>query len=167
MSYFAGVISDIEMQRIIAESDFRRLGEIAVRELCKSGASQIVCGPITTGGLGSHEKNLRAFDMTVQRLLSEGNPLFNQVPYEDPLKQMEIIWLAANPKAPYCAPILEDFYRTLFMTRRFKIAWFIPGWESSKGATWERNLLGSLGAQFYDIRREWWESEVLAHFPYA
>lgn len=156
-----------EIARIGESGTFTKLANVAIRELCKSGASQIVCGPITSGGFGSKDKNLQAFIQTIDALTGMDFPIFNQVLYEPALWQLTDTAQKAGADFSEMHPILEDFYRPLFMTRRFKAAWFIPGWESSKGATWERNLLGSLGAQFYDLRREWWERNVLARFPYA
>lgn len=137
---------------------FEELAALGLRELMKfPGDVEIVCGPITSGGLGSIEKNLAVFNDVVRRMLRHGQPLFNQMPYEDQLFALRDAWKPepAIPYPPGYEPVLERFYRPLFETRRIRRAWFIPNWETSRGATWERELLGSLGAITHTLKDEW------------
>lgn len=41
--------------------------------------------------------------------------------------------------------ILEDFYEPLFMCGKITTLYFIPGWESSRGANWEYKKAEELG----------------------
>jgi len=41
-----------------------------------------VCGPLTSGGKGSIEANLKVFDQTIRKLQGNGKIIFNQLPFE-------------------------------------------------------------------------------------
>jgi hypothetical protein len=131
---------------------FEELVELALNEVAKfRGDIEIVCGPITSGGRGSVEENLKLFNAVIKGLIDEGRPIFNQMPYEDALFRLRAKSEKAEGRMPgdasYNPIVLERFYRPLFETNRFTRAWFIKGWESSKGACWEHELLSGLGAQ--------------------
>lgn len=138
--------------------DFSELVAIATEELEKfiEGA-HIVCGPISTGGRGNPEDNLKVFSTTIQLLKENGYPIFSQMPYEERIFHFRNQWWEENPDkhGEYFMPILEDFYLPLFRTKMIDIAWFIPGWESSFGARWERQQLLNHGARFMDLSEEW------------
>lgn len=138
--------TDVAVLRMVCAKaeTFEKLAAIARAELAKfSGDAEIVCGPITTGGRGSIEKNLEVFEAVIGRMLRKGRPLFNQMPYETQLFALRRVW---RPQESWMArswyePVLEEFYLPLFTAGRIKRAWFIPGWKSSKGAQWERDML--------------------------
>lgn len=129
---------------------FSALSDIAINALRELGKSVIVCGPITTGGRGSAEKNIRAFEVTILYLKSQGITVFDQVPYESTLWTLKDRWeKAGNPG--YCMPILIDFYLPLYRSKLIYRAYFLPGWESSFGARWERKELADLGVEIVDL----------------
>lgn len=97
----------------------------------------IVCGPISTGGLGSVERNLIAFNAMIESLICLRFSVFNQIPYEPILWKLRAEWQRKYPKKGYCMLILTHFYRYLFQSNKIKVAWFLPGWETSMGARWE------------------------------
>lgn len=95
-----------------------------------------VCGPISTGGVGSIEGNLRRFQETIERLVRQGRVLFDQMPFEEHIfRVVENTWGARQNKL-----LLEQFYRPVFESRHVSTLYFIPGWESSEGAAWEHEL---------------------------
>ncbi len=139
-------------------NSFTELVPIALTELSKfvTGA-EMVCGPITTGGRGSIEANIEVFNATIAALQSEDKPIFNQVPYEEQILRLRMLWETVSPEnvGKYCMPLLEDFYLPLFKSGHFRHGWFIPGWQSSYGATWERRQLSELGIVVTDLTEEW------------
>lgn len=154
-----------DKRKLIAECarirTLEQLLPIAMRELRKfePGGAHIVCGPISTGGIGDPKANLRRFNSVIDELRRCEKPIWSQMPYEFPIFHIREKWWLEHPefRDDYYMPILEDFYRPLFSTGLFKRAWFIPGWESSFGASWERKEFDSLGIQVTDLRLEWVE----------
>ncbi len=137
---------------------FAALVPIALAELRKfADGADMVCGPISTGGRGSIEANIQVFNATIAALQSEGRPVFNQVPYEEQILRLRTAWQNSSPEnaGKYCMPLLNDFYLPIFKSGHFKQGWFIPGWTSSYGASWERRQLSHLGIAITDLTDEW------------
>jgi hypothetical protein len=135
---------------------FAALAEIALCELRTLGANaEIVCGPISTGGLGDALKNFKVFEATIRTLQGEGRVIFNQMPFEHGLGRLRQRWEAKHGATGYCLPILEEFYAPLFASRLITIGHFIHGWESSFGARWEHEELQKHGAQISYLSSEW------------
>jgi len=102
----------------------------------------MVCGPITSGGLGTREKNLDAFKKTIKNLSEKGIVVFSQMPFEEPMWKIQ--------KTPYYkggCHTLEGFYLPIFESGLVKKFYFIRGWESSLGATWEHTQAKRLGIE--------------------
>jgi hypothetical protein len=100
-------------------ASFTKLFLIAKAEVCKfPGGAEIVCGPITTGGLGTFEENMRVFENTIKALLRQGRPIFNQLPYQVRMVSLIEEWKNADKfrAGKYCMPLIEDFYLPLFKT---------------------------------------------------
>ncbi len=97
-----------------------------------------VCGPITSGGVGSVAGNILIFQKTIEDLQKLGLIIFNQLAFEKPLwkimKEFPRQWGKPNKKD---LQLLEEFYGTLFHSGYMKTLYFIPGWEYSFGACWE------------------------------
>lgn len=125
--------------------------------------AEMVFGPITTGGRGSPELNLYAFEASIKRLLAEGREIFNQIPYEPKLFQLSSIWRESCPanRDAYCWPLLKEVYLPLFQSGFIVRGWFLSGWESSQGARWERQVLTDLTIPCNDLGREWIEDAIL------
>jgi hypothetical protein len=143
---------EILAHQIEADS-FEELADIAVERLRAQGPSDIVCGPITTGGTNHEVHNLEIFHATVRYFLDEGERLFNQMPYEFGLHRLANAWHdAGNPG--YCTPTLTVFYSRIFATRLITRAWFIPGWDKSFGARFKRRKLVLQRATIVDLTQE-------------
>ncbi|QSH39299.1 hypothetical protein JXR01_03275 [Candidatus Kaiserbacteria bacterium] len=137
---------------------FGELVVIAIAELEKfENGAEVVCGPISTGGKGSLEANFKVFSETITKLQKDGCPIFSQVPYEERIFFFRNRWLESDPtnKGKYYMPILEEFYHPLLQTGLIKKGWFIPGWDSSFGARWEREQLTEGNAEIEDLTEAW------------
>lgn len=100
-----------------------------------------VCGPIGTGGLGSVEKNLNAFNDTIINLQNDGLIVFDQMPFEEPMQKFK----EKIPKGEYLESILTDFYLPIIESGLISKFYFMNGWESSHGANWEYKEAQRLG----------------------
>lgn len=100
-----------------------------------------VCGPISTGGKGNKEDNLNFLNSEIRRLQDEGVEIFDQMPFEETIHRL---FSNENLKQGH-GDVLNDFYDPVFLSRKIKTMYFISGWESSKGATWEHNRAKELG----------------------
>lgn len=108
------------------------------------GYAVMVAGPISTGGLGSRAKNTERLKEVIDQLLALGHPVFDQVPFEG--KMQEFI---AGFQGDYPMPILDEFYLPLYQSGRIKKFFFVPGWESSFGASWEHDRAKELGIEIH------------------
>jgi hypothetical protein len=100
-----------------------------------------VCGPISTGGCGSIEENLKAFGEAIADLVAHGKNVFDQRPFEEPMQRAKVI----DPTHGYDLRLLDDFYLPLFESGLVHELYFLPGWESSRGARWEHEQAQRLG----------------------
>jgi hypothetical protein len=96
-----------------------------------------VCGPLATGGLGNFEKNLHAFNETIKKLQKDGHEIFDQVPFEIPMQNIK--------KNFGVELILTDFYQPLFESGNIDAFYFMPNWQTSRGANWEHREAERLG----------------------
>lgn len=143
---------ELQTQGIEAES-FEALAEIGVENLRKQGECGVVCGPLSTGGTNHQMHNFEIFNAAIRGLKREGQNIFDQTPYEFGLRRLAFKWEEEGNKG-YCMPILDVFYRKLFESGHIKRGWFIPGWQSSFGAKYEREKLAAHGAAITDLTHE-------------
>lgn len=135
---------------------FKDLAAIALDDLRTfHGKAEIVCGPISTGGYGNAVINLLAFNYAIEMLAHAGRPIWSQMPYEAGVADLEHAWKLEHREGAYCTPILEDFYRPLFDSKLIVRAWFLPQWNSSKGATWEHAYLMELDVDIRYLPTDW------------
>jgi hypothetical protein len=108
-----------------------------------------VCGPLSTGGLGSVEKNLEVFEKTIHKLSLLEKNVFNQLFFEKRIGQL--IRSSDKSKEESDKTLLEEFYLHIFKSGLIKKLYFIHGWESSYGANWERKTAQKLGIKVEDL----------------
>jgi hypothetical protein len=147
--------SDEHRQRLGAVMSLEEAGLMATEMLAELRASgkEIVqiCGPMTTGGLGNLEANMARFAEAIETARQNGLLVFNQIPFQ------EVIIRVTNHHngGSYEMDILEVFYRTIFESGHVSRALFLPDWESSRGATWERDVVTRCGISVEEYPSEW------------
>lgn len=94
-----------------------------------------VCGPVTSGGIGSVEGNLENLNNQIRKLQEKGVVMFDQMPFEETFHRI-IKDESLNQKYEN---ILTDFYEPLFSLNRINTLYFVEGWKSSRGANWEHD----------------------------
>ncbi len=104
---------------------------IAERMHKDKGLLAIVCGPISTGGVGTIRGNLKVFRDWISKLLRCGVPVFSQMSFEAAMHRIKA--MPGNSEET----LLERFYLPLFRSGYIRDFYFIPGWRTSFGATWE------------------------------
>lgn len=110
----------------------------------------MVCGPITSGGLGCVEKNLVRFERAIAILARYEREIFTQLPFEEPMARIRND--GVNFKGDL--HLLESFYYPLFTSGRIQTLCFLPHWESSNGTRWEHVQAERLG-----IRRRYFRPD--------
>jgi hypothetical protein len=102
-----------------------------------------VCGPIANGGLGSIEANLNAFNETIKKLQKDGLNVFDQMPLEESMQKLKV----GNDMDKLVRDLLNDFYMPIFKSGAISVFYFMPGWESSRGAIWEHETAKELNIE--------------------
>lgn len=124
---------------------FKDLNGIAMRILKKMPQPIVqVCGPITSGGLGSVKKNLHRFNAVIKALDREGFNIFNQLPFENDLYRLRRELSKTRPQKRVDRELLNDFYLPIFESGLVASFFFIPDWKTSFGARWEHRQLERL-----------------------
>ena len=67
-----------------------------------------VCGPITTGGRGSIEENLKVLDYAIRYLRAQGRSVFDQQPYQATMQRLKAL------QPDYHSAVLNEFYLPVF-----------------------------------------------------
>lgn len=130
---------------------YKDMARVALRILERiPGPVVQVCGPLTTGGRGSLEENLKMFDQGVQLLVAQGKNVFDQRPFEEPMQRLKILL----PKGEYAVEILDDFYLPVFESGLIHELHFLPGWQESRGARWEYEQAQRLGISIHHLPEE-------------
>jgi len=130
-----------------------------LREISNNGQIPVsqVCGPISTGGLGSLDKNLAVFKLTIRLLQEKGEVIFDQTVFQDAITRIT----KHHPNnAEYRTEILKDFFRDIFSSGFVKKGVFIPGWRSSVGSRWEHGLLCTLHITREELSRKWYNGAL-------
>ncbi len=103
-----------------------------------------MCGPISTGGAGSIEANLKRFEIAYEHALKHGVEIFDQTPFERHIHRIQENSDEANT---YSMGILEEFYLPIFENRLVDKLFFLPDWQTSRGASWEHEQVKRLGLE--------------------
>jgi hypothetical protein len=108
-----------------------------------------VCGPVSTGGKGSIEKNLQRLENAMLKLVAQGINVFNQASFEEPMQKIR--QEKGTNMDESNLELLEQFYKPLFESGLINTLYFLPDWQSSFGATWERKQAERLGITIIDL----------------
>ena len=123
-----------------AGSSLEALAAVAVTILTRlpQRSLHFASAPITTGGVGTIEKNMLVLRRCIEYLVHHWQlDVFSQFPFEAPLRAFYDQWMLTAQPNEYCWPILNVFYKRIFEAQRFGTVHFIHGYESSTGARWE------------------------------
>lgn len=108
-----------------------------------------VCGPISTGGKGSIEENLKMFPKAAEWLSRKGYNVFSQTPFESPIERVK------HNYSGYPYALLEEFYQPIFESKMINTFAFLPGWQLSTGAKWEHEQAEKLGIKILYLPEDW------------
>lgn len=115
---------------------FEDLSDIAVQILrTMPQPTGWVCGPISNGGRGSFNENIKVFRDTIRELNADNKNTFDQTAFEHKLLAIGSYEPLHNKGIKL--DLLNGFYRPTFESGLVHNLYFIPGWESSDGARWE------------------------------
>lgn len=146
----------IDKNKIDSAETFEELADLGVdilKQMSLSGNPIVeICGPITTGGLGNIEKNLNRLKKSIEIANKKGLQVFDQLPFEKSIVRLSGKYTKTNG---YCLAILEIFYRKLFESGYISKALFLPDWQTSRGATWEREMMSILNIKVEEYPKEW------------
>ncbi|MFA5997453.1 MAG: DUF4406 domain-containing protein [Candidatus Paceibacterota bacterium] len=133
------------------EEDFTKLQEAQniqdVFSIAKDVLSRMpdslaqVCGPITSGGKGSIGENLKYLDEIIDELQKQGVHIFDQMPFEETFQRIAYSKTSTEDHDD----ILTEFYEPIFRSGKINTLYFVPDWESSRGAQWEYERAKRLG----------------------
>ena len=110
-----------------------------------------VCGPISTGGLGSVEANSARFWRSVEVASQHEMLVFNQMPFQEAMIRLD----KQRGQVGYCTDILDIFYTRIFQSGHIEEGLFLPDWEGSVGARWEREIMKRFGIRITEYPTEW------------
>jgi hypothetical protein len=143
----------IELDR---SESFGCITKVALRVLPRFGTRvAMVSGPMTTGGKGSVEENLKAYRKAIAFLESRGHKVFNQLLAEKAFRRHRETWKACNPEGKYCWPILHEFYEPVFRSGMVRGIHFMPDWQSSIGCNRERELAELIPLEIAELPLDW------------
>lgn len=131
-----------ELGRMASASCYAELRDVGLEILKRAGSPVVmVCGPITTGGLGDWRANMKRFAQYIKIVSDEGFTVFNQLVFEDGL------WRVRKYNGKSDDILLREFYLPLFQSGIIEALHFIPGWLTSYGTRWEHNQALELGLE--------------------
>jgi len=143
-----------EIQLLANATSLEEVGRISVQHLARiasTGSVIQLCGPMTTGGAGNLEANMQRFEQAIYNAAKEGHVTFNQIPI-----QSAIIRITDHHQTKiYNTDILDVLYAQIFECGHVKTAYFLPDWESSRGACWERERTSALGIDIQECPEHW------------
>lgn len=109
-----------------------------------------VCGPLTSGGYG-YDENLRRFRVAEERLKHEGKTVFDYFANNSDelhIKDAGIPWEL----------VMEHYHKPILSSGLIAKAYFMPKWQTSNGASWERDYIENFTAmQIAELGEEWFE----------
>ena len=133
-----------DIERLRMAKTLEEAGDIGVMILERMHASgkEIVqvCGPMTTGGLGTLSENMERFAIAIEQARAHGLLVFNQIPFQEAIER-----LTSHLDEEYCTDILDIFFRKILGCGYVSRALFLSDWESSRGARWEWDFVRSCG----------------------
>ncbi len=113
-----------------------------------------VCGPLSTGGLGSLSANQERFSLAINILHHRSRGcyrVFDQMPFQGAMARLT----ERRRKSGYPREILYQFYLPIFKSSNIQLAYFLSGWQESVGARWEHQTAPKYGIRIKDFPDRW------------
>lgn len=146
-----------ELEVVRRARQIGQLTTVALRVIRRMPGEVVeICGPISTGGCGSMEGNLERFRQAIE-ILPQRHPefsVFNQLPFQTALIRLTERTRTAGQ---YCHEILYQFYRPIFQSGLITRGFFLSDWESSIGATWEREEMERENIHIREFPDSWFK----------
>lgn len=118
----------------------------------------VICGPISTPKHVPIRQKIQRFKDAIKFVaIKTADTVFDQMIFERVFVKFQKKWHEQMGSDSYPMPILEEFYRPVFASGFITQAYFIPGWQESFGASWERKELKKLKIPAYDLMSNWQE----------
>lgn len=131
-----------DIQELEKVKTYKEMAAIALRILDRiPGPKMQICGPISTGGKGSKKENMKEFNKAIFFFHEQGENVFDQIPFQEAMTRL------SKEVEGYDERVLTDFYLPLFESGKVTTFIFLPDWESSKGARWERRTIKRLRSE--------------------
>lgn len=148
-----------EREALEAASSYEEAAMVAIdhlRRLCiEYGPLVQICGPISTGGLGSRERNLKRLSRYVDACHKmQEFPIFNQLHFEGIVKRFS----PEHGPQSYDPRILPNFYEPVLRQGFITRLYFLPDWKTSEGAKYERWLGERFKIEIQEYPEEWHKS---------
>lgn len=142
-------------------SKLAHLGDLAV-EIAGNMPKPLfmISGPMTTGGMGEYAKNIILFQHTIDEAVRAGVNVFNQTMLDEHLQRLVRAWYIQNPTEEYCDEVLTDVYELLMQSGHVRGVYFLPDWQTSRGARWEREAGERMGLEQHDYPSDWYTKAV-------
>lgn len=145
--------SEQEIAHIYQTTSFTELATIVKKALTKTNTPLVeLCGPLTTGGAGSYEKNMQVYKQAATYLEQHEVHVFDLVSIE---KQIVKLVNEYEDNTIAQKELLNNFFLELFSSGNIHQAYFLPGWRSSNGASWEHEQCKKLGIQTIEMPADW------------
>jgi hypothetical protein len=148
--------TEVEREALSKVTSYEEAADVAIALLARMKAvgKPIVqiCGPMSTGGLGNLRENMQRFQHAVEVAIAKGVTVFNQVVFQETIVRLSKYEEGVKE---YDMDILEVFYRRVFEAGYIDAFMFLPGWESSVGTVWERDMATKLGIEIQEYPIEW------------
>lgn len=151
-------LTEKEIESIHKSASFNELTKVALEVILRlpQPLGQI-SGPISTGGKGNSEENLKEFRDLMVYLKERNFDVFDQIPFERTIRKLKDIWHREMNDNNYCMPILEEFYRPIITSGYIKHFFFLPDWRTSYGARWEHEECLKHGLKVIYLSPNWRE----------
>lgn len=153
-------VSPAALRAIYQAQTIAQLVQAARIILAQMDEPQIVIGPMTTGGKGNLDDNLRYHDAAVTIGQHYGWPIFHQGLFRESLARIIPGFQEAQQtdlgRIATRREIVTGFFRPLFEEEAISQLLCLPDWQSSVGATMEVRLAYGLGRPLVqDFPRSW------------
>lgn len=120
------------LEKLKDVKDYNELLQVAFWYIEKNSLDTMVLGPIFSQGSDNTANNLDRLEAIISNLENQGSKIFSQIPFLD-------INLAQETQMHHfeTEQKFHEFYFPLFRSGFIKTAYFISGWQNSKGASME------------------------------